>query len=53
MLHETKDSIANLTTIAGAGVAWLDINTILSLLLILTGIVLNITRIWEVRRKAK
>ena len=53
MIHDTKDSIANLTTIAGAGFAWLDINSLLSLILIVTGIVLNVTRILEVRRKNK
>lgn len=53
MIQETKDSIANLTTIAGAGVAAMGLNEILSGLLIVTGIVLNVSRIYEVKRKAK
>ena len=45
MIAETKDSIANLTTITAAGSAIVDFNSILTMGLIITGIVLNIIRI--------
>lgn len=51
MIQETKDSIANLTTILGAGTMYIGLNDILSLVLVLTGIALNITRILEVKKK--
>ena len=51
MIQETKDSIANMTTIAGAGTAMLGFNEILSLVLIITGIVLNVVRIYEIKKK--
>ena len=53
MIQETKDSIANATTIAGAGSAYMGWNEALTLLLIVTGIVLNVVRIVETRRKTK
>lgn len=51
MVQETKDSIANITTIAGAGSAMIGFNELLSLVLIITGIVLNVVRIYEIKRK--
>tara|TARA_R110000772_G_scaffold29856_7_gene74375 strand:+ start:1803 stop:1967 length:165 start_codon:yes stop_codon:yes gene_type:complete len=45
MIAETKDSIANLATITAAGSAIADWNSILTMGLIITGIVLNIMRI--------
>ena len=51
MIQETKDSIANLTTIGAAGAAMVDFNSILTMILITTGIVLNIMRIRDRRRK--
>lgn len=44
MVQETKDSIANITTIAGAGSAMIGFNEILSLVLIVTGIVGGLAR---------
>lgn len=49
---DTKDSIANLTTIAGSGAAIMGVNEWLTFLLILTGIVLNVVRIMAVKKKA-
>lgn len=51
MIAETKDSIANLTTITAAGSAMVDFNSILTMALIITGIVLNIIRIRAHRKK--
>tara|TARA_R110001632_G_scaffold2798_1_gene12283 strand:- start:63 stop:227 length:165 start_codon:yes stop_codon:yes gene_type:complete len=51
MLTETKDSVANLTTIAGSGAMMIGWNEILTMLLVGTGIVLNIIRIVEIRKR--
>lgn len=51
MINETKDSIANITTIAGAGSAMVGFNEILTFFLIVTGIALNVARIIEIRKK--
>lgn len=53
MINETKDSIANVTTIVGSGAAMMNFNEILTLALIVTGIVLNLVRIYEVRKRNK
>ena len=45
MIAETKDSIENLTTITAAGSAMIEWNSILTMGLIITGIILNIMRI--------
>ncbi len=50
---EVKDSIANVTTIAGAGAMMIDWNSILTMALIVTGIILNVIRIMEHKKKAK
>jgi len=39
-----KDSIANAVTLAGAGSAMMEIESILTIILICTGIVLNVMR---------
>jgi hypothetical protein len=51
MIHTTKDSVANLTTIAGTGAMVIGWNEALTMLLILTGIVLNVIRIVEIRKR--
>ena len=51
MIHTTKDSVANLTTIAGTGAMVIGWNEILTMVLIGTGIVLNIIRIIEIRKR--
>ena len=50
---EVKDSIANVTTIAGAGAMMVDWNSILTMALLATGIILNIVRIIEHKKKSK
>ena len=51
MITETKDSIANIATIGAAGAAMVDWNSILTMALIITGIILNVIRIYEIRNK--
>ena len=51
MIQETKDSIANLTTVMGSGAALMNLNEILTLGLIVTGIIFNVVRIYEVRKR--
>ena len=51
MISETKDSIANGLTIAAAGSAMVDWNSILTMLLIVTGIVFNVVRIYAATKK--
>ena len=52
-MEEIKDSIANGTTVAAAGAAMIDWSSMLTMILITTGIVLNVVRIIEIRRKKK
>lgn len=52
-MEEVKDSIANGTTVAAAGAAMIDWTSMLTMALIITGIVLNVVRIIEIRRKRK
>lgn len=52
-MEEVKDSIANGTTVAAAGAAMIDWTSMLTMALIITGIILNVVRIIEIRRKSK
>lgn len=52
MINDVKDNIANATTIAGSGAAIMGVNEWLTLILILTGIVLNVVRIMAVKKKS-
>lgn len=52
-MEDIKDSIANGTTVAAAGAAMIDWSSILTMALIITGIILNVARIIEIRKKAK
>lgn len=52
-MDTVKDSIANVTTIAGAASAMIQWNEVLTFFLIATGIVLNVQRIIAQRRKEK
>ncbi len=53
MVNTTKDTVANLTTIAGPSGMVLGWNEGLTLVLIITGIVLNVIRIVEIKRTKK
>jgi len=50
-MNEIKDSIANVTTIAGAGAVMINWNEILTMALLITGIILNIQRIMAKNKK--
>lgn len=52
-MEDIKDSVANVTTIAGAGAAMIDWSAMLTMALLVTGVVLNVLRIVEIRRRAK
>jgi len=52
-MEDVKDSIANGTTIAAAGAAIIDWSEILTIGLLVTGMILNIVRIIEIRSKTK
>lgn len=52
-MEDIKDSIANGTTVAAAGAAMIDWTSLLTMALIVTGIILNVVRIIEIRRKRK
>lgn len=52
-MEEIKDSIANGTTVAAAGAVMIDWTSMLTMALIITGIVLNVVRIIDIRRKRK
>ena len=53
MVNTTKDSIANLTTVAGPSGMVLGWNEGLTMILIITGIVLNLVRIYEIKKTRK
>ena len=42
-----KDSVANAVSFVGAGAAMIDIQSVLTIILVLSGIVLNIMRIYD------
>lgn len=50
-MNEIKDSVANVTTIAGAGAVMINWNEILTMALLITGIILNIQRIMAKNKK--
>mgnify|MGYP003109143224 CR=1 FL=1 len=52
-MEELKDSVANVTTITGTGMVMFDWNTTLTLCLLISGIILNVQRIYHNRRKNK
>tara|TARA_R110001606_G_scaffold16831_1_gene66652 strand:+ start:8273 stop:8443 length:171 start_codon:yes stop_codon:yes gene_type:complete len=52
-MEEIKDTAANLATIGGSGAVVMNWNEWLTLALIVTGIVLNVIRIYEIKRSRK
>lgn len=52
-MEDIKDSIANGTTIAATGAVIIDWSMVLTMGLLITGIILNVVRIIEIRRKSK
>jgi len=53
MDSSTKDSIANLTTIGGIGLTMAQIQTTISILVLLTALILNIQRIYTFFKERK
>ncbi len=53
MTNEAKDSIATVSTLAGGGMAAMGLNEWLTLALLITGIVLNVIRIMEIKRSKR
>ena len=53
MIQETKDTVANTVTILGTGSVVMGVSEWLTLILLITGIVFNVVRIVEIRRKGK
>ncbi len=53
MIQETKDIAANMITVAGTGSVIMGWNEALTAGLLITGIIFNIVRVCEIRRKRK
>lgn len=43
----TKDSVANMASTAGIGLTFMDIQGYVSIIVLLTALVLNVTRIYD------
>lgn len=52
-MNDIKDTAATVTTIAGGGMAVMGINEWLTLVLLATGIVLNVIRIRAIKKSNK
>ncbi len=52
-MEELKNNIANVTTIVGTGSVVMGASEILTLVLLITGILFNIIRIIEIKRRKK
>ena len=53
MIQETKDISANVITVLGTGSVVIGMNEILTFGLLITGIIFNVVRVCEIRRKRK
>ncbi len=53
MIQETKDTVTNVVTVAGTGSMVMGWNEGLTMILLITGIVFNVVRIVEIKRKKK
>ena len=51
MDSSTKDSLANLTTVGGIGLTMVDIQTTVSVLVLLTALLLNVSRLYDWYKK--
>ena len=52
-MSEVKDTIANTVTIMGTGSVVMGVSEWLTLILLITGIVFNIVRIIEIKKRKK
>lgn len=53
MIQETKDTLANMITVGGTASVVMGFNEALTLILLVTGIVFNIVRIYEIKKRKK
>lgn len=53
MDSSTKDSLANLTTVGGIGLTMVDIQTTISVLVLITALLLNVSRLYDWYKKGK
>lgn len=51
MDSSTKDSLANLTTVGGIGLTMIEIQTTISLLVLFTALLLNVSRLYDWYKK--
>ncbi len=51
MDSSTKDSVANLTSAAGMGLTFMEIQSMISILVLITALILNVGRIYEWYKK--
>ena len=52
-MNDIKDSVANITTVAGPSGMVLGWNEGLTMILIITGIILNVVRIYEIKKSRR
>lgn len=52
-MEELKNNVANVITVVGTGSAVMGASEILTLILLVTGIVFNVVRIYEIKRRKK
>lgn len=48
-----KDSVANVASAAGMGLTFMEIQSVISMLVLITALVLNLSRIWDWFKKRK
>ena len=53
MDSSTKDTVANLTTLGGISLTMVDIQTTISVLVLITALLLNLSRLYDWVRKDK
>ena len=53
MINETKDTAANVITVMGTGSVVMGASEWLTLVLLVTGIIFNVVRIIEIRKRKK
>ena len=53
MIQETKDTVANMVTVGGTASVVMGWHETLTLILLVTGIIFNIVRIYEIKKRKK
>ncbi len=52
-MEELKNNVANVTTIVGTGSVVMGASEVLTLILLVTGIIFNVVRIYEIKKRKK